>query len=152
MSSHSTNPEPSRLTRLWQSNMAYSFRRNPVAVVSLMIFAVITLLALFAPLLAPFDPYDPAQIDIMNSEYPPIWVQGSDPQFMFGTDDQGRDLWSTILYGTRLSLLIGLCAVCRRASGQSADAHGRYPVVVFNTDGCDHLFGGDAGDVRVRDL
>ncbi|MFT6675170.1 MAG: peptide/nickel transport system permease protein [Sulfitobacter sp.] len=115
MSSHSTNPEPSRLTRLWQSNMAYSFRRNPVAVVSLMIFAVITLLALFAPLLAPFDPYDPAQIDIMNSEYPPIWVQGSDPQFMFGTDDQGRDLWSTILYGTRLSLLIGLCAVVLQA-------------------------------------
>jgi peptide/nickel transport system permease protein len=115
MSSHSTNPEPSRLTRLWQSNMAYSFRRNPVAVVSLVIFAVITLLALFAPLLAPFDPYDPAQIDIMNSEYPPIWVQGSDPQFMFGTDDQGRDLWSTILYGTRLSLLIGLCAVVLQA-------------------------------------
>ena len=107
--------EASRWTRIWNSNMAYSFRRNPVAVVSLAIFAIITVMSLLAPLIAPFNPYDPAQIDIMNSEYPPAWVDGSDPQFMFGTDDQGRDLWSTILYGTRLSLLIGLCAVALQA-------------------------------------
>ena len=111
MSSLSTNPEPSRLSKAWNSNMAYSFRRNPVAVVSLAIFLIITVMSLLSPLIAPFDPYDSAQIDIMNSEYPPIWVDGSDAQFMLGTDDQGRDLWSTILYGTRLSLLIGLCAV-----------------------------------------
>lgn len=115
MSSLQTTIEASRWARFWDSNLAYSFRRNPVAVVSLVIFSAITLLALFAPMIAPFDPYDPAQIDIMNSEYPPIWVEGSDAQFMFGTDDQGRDLWSTILYGTRLSLLIGLCAVVLQA-------------------------------------
>jgi peptide/nickel transport system permease protein len=95
--------------------MAYSFRQNPVAVVSMAIFLIITLAAILAPVFAPFDPYDPAQIDIMNSEYPPIWVEGADAQFIFGTDDQGRDLWSTILYGTRLSLLIGLCAVALQA-------------------------------------
>lgn len=115
MSSLTTNPEPSRWSRIWNSNMGYSFRRNPVAVVSLAIFLVIAVMAFFAPLIAPFDPYDPAQIDIMNSEYPPVWVDGSDPQFVFGTDDQGRDLWSTILYGTRLSLLIGVCAVALQA-------------------------------------
>ena len=115
MSTLSTNPEPSRLSRVWNSNMAYSFRQNPVAVVSMAIFLIITLAAILAPVFAPFDPYDPAQIDIMNSEYPPIWVEGADAQFIFGTDDQGRDLWSTILYGTRLSLLIGLCAVARMA-------------------------------------
>lgn len=115
MSNLQTSIEASRWARIWDSNLAYSFRRNPVAVVSLVIFSAITLLALFAPLIAPFDPYDPAQIDIMNSEYPPVWVDGSDAQFMFGTDDQGRDLWSTILYGTRLSLLIGLCAVALQA-------------------------------------
>ncbi len=115
MSTLSTNPEPSRLSRVWNSNMAYSFRQNPVAVVSMAIFLIITLAAILAPVFAPFDPYDPAQIDIMNSEYPPIWVDGSDAQFIFGTDDQGRDLWSTILYGTRLSLLIGLCAVALQA-------------------------------------
>jgi peptide/nickel transport system permease protein len=95
--------------------MAHSFRRNPIAVVSLIVFSIIALMAIFAPLIAPFDPYDPASIDIMNSEYPPVWINGSDPQFLFGTDDQGRDLWSTILYGTRLSLLIGLCAVTLQA-------------------------------------
>lgn len=115
MSSLSTNTTPSRWAQIWNSNIAYSFRRNPVAVVSLLVFAVITVMSFLAPLIAPFDPYDPAQIDIMNSEYPPVWVSGADPQFMLGTDDQGRDLWSTILYGTRLSLLIGICAVALQA-------------------------------------
>ncbi|MFV1493222.1 ABC transporter permease [Phaeobacter sp. JH18-32] len=116
MSSLSTNQTtPSRFSRLWNSNMGYSFRRNPVAMVSFAVFMVITLASILAPVLAPFDPYDPAQIDIMNSEYPPAWIDGADPQFVFGTDDQGRDLWSTILYGTRLSLLIGLCAVALQA-------------------------------------
>ncbi len=80
------------------------------------VFLAIALAAILAPIIAPFNPYDPAQIDIMNSEYPPIWIDGADPAFVFGTDDQGRDLWSTILYGTRLSLLIGLCAVLLQAS------------------------------------
>lgn len=115
MSNQESRSEISRWARIWNSNMAYSFRRNPVAVVSLVIFALIAILALLAPLIAPFNPYDPAQIDIMNSEYPPIWIDGAEPQFIFGTDDQGRDLWSTILYGTRLSLLIGLCAVTLQA-------------------------------------
>ncbi|WP_306261127.1 ABC transporter permease [Pararhizobium sp. IMCC21322] len=115
MSTLETSPPPSLWVRMWDSNMAYSFRRNPVAVVSLIIFVAVALMAIFAPLVAPFDPYDPAQIDIMNSEYPPIWIEGADPNFLFGTDDQGRDLWSTILYGTRLSLLIGLCAVALQA-------------------------------------
>ena len=111
MSTTLTNSDTSRLSRIWNSNMGYSFRRNPVAMVSMAIFLVIALMSLLAPFIAPFDPYDPASMDIMNSEYPPVWIEGSDPQFVLGTDDQGRDLWSTILYGTRLSLLIGLCAV-----------------------------------------
>lgn len=116
MSTLSTNGvTESRWTRIWNSKMGYSFRSNPVAVVSLAIFLIIAIGAIFAPVIAPFDPYDPAQIDIMNSEYPPLWVDGADRQFIFGTDDQGRDLWSTILYGTRLSLMIGICAVALQA-------------------------------------
>ncbi|MEQ3671659.1 ABC transporter permease [Pseudophaeobacter sp.] len=111
MSSLNTTAEPSRWAQIWNSNIGYSFRRNPVAMVSLAVFMVIAVMSFCAPLIAPFDPYDPGQIDIMNSEYPPVWVDGADAQFMLGTDDQGRDLWSTILYGTRLSLLIGICAV-----------------------------------------
>ncbi|MDC0658958.1 ABC transporter permease [Leisingera sp. SS27] len=117
MSTETLNPksEPSRWSKIWNSNMGYSFRRNPVAVVSMIVFLLIALASFLAPLIAPYDPYDPAQIDIMNSEYPPAWVSGSLPEFVLGTDDQGRDLWSTILYGTRLSLLIGICAVALQA-------------------------------------
>ncbi|NVK12702.1 MAG: ABC transporter permease [Rhodobacteraceae bacterium] len=117
MSTETLNPksEPSRWSKIWNSNMGYSFRRNPVAVVSMIVFLLIALASFLAPLIAPYDPYDPAQIDIMNSEYPPAWVSGALPEFVLGTDDQGRDLWSTILYGTRLSLLIGICAVALQA-------------------------------------
>ncbi|MCI2395666.1 ABC transporter permease [Aliiroseovarius sediminis] len=107
--------EPSRWSKIVNSNMAYSFRRNPVAVVSLIIFVLIAAAAILAPVIAPYDPYDPMQINIMNSEYPPAWIDGALPEFMLGTDDQGRDLWSTILYGTRLSLMIGICAVALQA-------------------------------------
>lgn len=106
---------PSRWEKFWDSNMAYSFRRNPVAMVSMGIFLLIAILSFLAPLIAPYDPYDPSQIDLMNSEYPPLWVDGALPEFVLGTDDQGRDLLSTILYGTRLSIVIGLCAVALQA-------------------------------------
>ncbi|UWQ46095.1 ABC transporter permease [Leisingera aquaemixtae] len=117
MSTETLNPksEPSRWSKVWNSNMGYSFRRNPVAVVSMVVFLVIAVASFLAPVIAPYDPYDPGSIDIMNSEYPPVWVDGALPEFMLGTDDQGRDLWSTILYGTRLSLLIGICAVALQA-------------------------------------
>jgi len=111
----SPNRQPSRWSKAWNSNMGYSFRRNPVAVVSMVVFLLIAAAAFLAPVIAPYDPYDPGSIDIMNSEYPPAWVNGSLPEFVLGTDDQGRDLWSTILYGTRLSLLIGICAVALQA-------------------------------------
>jgi len=116
MSSLTTNTSrPSRVARILNSNIVYSFRRNPVAVVSMVVFLIIAVASILAPLIAPFDPYDPASIDIMNSEYPPVWVDGAEAGFVLGTDDQGRDLWSTILYGTRLSLIIGLCAVAVQA-------------------------------------
>ncbi|SCZ72752.1 peptide/nickel transport system permease protein [Epibacterium ulvae] len=116
MSSLTTNTSrPSRVARILNSNIVYSFRRNPVAVVSMVVFLIIAVASVLAPLIAPFDPYDPASIDIMNSEYPPVWVDGAEAGFVLGTDDQGRDLWSTILYGTRLSLIIGLCAVAVQA-------------------------------------
>jgi peptide/nickel transport system permease protein len=66
-------------------------------------------------LIAPYNPYDPTIIDIMDSEIPPIWQEGGDSRFLLGTDAQGRDLFSTILYGTRISLIIGISAVLLQA-------------------------------------
>ncbi len=66
-------------------------------------------------MLAPQNPYDPLQIDILDSEIPPAWQEGSDSRFMLGTDAQGRGILSTVMYGTGISLLIGLCAVALQA-------------------------------------
>jgi len=99
----------------WQqvlhSDLYYYYRRDKVAIVSSLIFFILALMALFSPWIAPFDPYDLTQIDLMDSEMPPVWLPGADERFLLGTDDQGRDLWSTILYGMRVSLLIGVFAV-----------------------------------------
>ncbi|RLA11548.1 MAG: ABC transporter permease [Gammaproteobacteria bacterium] len=104
-----------RLSFYWQrmleSDLIYYYRRDKIAIVSSLVFLIFALMALFSPLIAPFDPYDLTQLDLMNSEMPPVWIEGADPRFLLGTDDQGRDLWSTILYGMRVSLLIGICAV-----------------------------------------
>lgn len=110
-------PTPSAWQRFKDSNIGHSFIRDRVAQISFTIFLGYVIMALFAPVIAPFDPYDPNQIDIMNSELPPSWNEESgDPQFWLGTDAQGRDLWSTILYGTRISLTIGICAVLLQAT------------------------------------
>jgi peptide/nickel transport system permease protein len=100
-----------RLAVFFGSDFLYRFRTDPVAVGAALVVAVFVLAALFAPLLSPMNPHDPAQIDIMNSEMPPAWEDGGDPAFLFGTDAQGRDLWSAILYGLRISITIGLFAV-----------------------------------------
>lgn len=105
----------SRLSRFLASHFWYSFKRDKVAQISFLVLLAAVLMALLAPVIAPFDPYDPNQIDIMNSELPPSWEAEGDGQFWLGTDAQGRDMWSTILYGTRVSLTIGICAVLLQA-------------------------------------
>lgn len=106
-----TTAAPSRWQRFKDSHLFHSFSRDKVAIVSFGIFVLYVLASLLAPLLAPFDPYDPAMIDIMDSEIPPAWQGEADDRFLLGTDAQGRDMLSTMLYGTRTSLMIGLCAV-----------------------------------------
>ncbi|EDM67737.1 dipeptide transport system permease protein DppC [Moritella sp. PE36] len=78
---------------------------------SFAIFMTFLIAALAAPLIAPTDPYDITTIDIMDSELPPSWLEEGDERFLLGTDDQGRDILSTMLYGSRLSLTIGFLAV-----------------------------------------
>ena len=64
-----------------------------------------------APLIAPQNPFDMASLDLMDSHIPPAWEEEGDPRFFLGTDDQGRDLLSAILYGSRISLLVGFSSV-----------------------------------------
>lgn len=103
------------LSRFLGSHLWHSFKRDRVAQISFFVFFTAVILSLLAPLIAPFNPYDLAAIDIMDSEIPPSWKEAGDERFWLGTDAQGRDMWSTILYGTRLSLMIGICAVMLQA-------------------------------------
>ena len=83
--------------------------------VSFVALVVLLIVGLFAPLIAPYNPYDAATIDIMNSEIPPAWMEEGEENFLLGTDVQGRDLLSTMIYGLRLSILIGIGAVMLQA-------------------------------------
>ncbi len=102
---------PSHWERFKSSDFLYHFRRDKVAMFSFVVFLFFVLIALLSPWISPSNPYDLSSIDIMNAELPPSWLEGSDPSFLLGTDDQGRDILSTIFYGSRLSLTIGFLAV-----------------------------------------
>ena len=87
------------------------FLADPVALVSGVVLLFLVLMAALAPFLAPQNPYDLMQIDIMDSEIPPVWRPDGDARFLLGTDEQGRGILSTIMYGTGISLIIGIGAV-----------------------------------------
>ncbi|HFG2432602.1 TPA: ABC transporter permease [Vibrio cholerae] len=102
---------PSRWERFKQSDFLYYFLRDKVAMSSFALFMLFVVVAISAPLIAPTNPYDLSSIDIMDAELPPSWMEGGNEHFLLGTDEQGRDIFSTILYGSRLSLTIGFLAV-----------------------------------------
>jgi peptide/nickel transport system permease protein len=97
--------------RFLDSDLLYSFTRSKLVVAAALLTTLILGAALLAPLIAPHDPYDLATLSLLDANTPPAWEQGGDSRFLLGTDDQGRDILSTILYGTRSSLLIGVTAV-----------------------------------------
>ncbi len=103
-------------TSFLNSDLVFRFKKDKIAVVSLLIVVTLVLCALLAPLIAPHNPYDLTTIDIMDSELPPAWNEAEgDTRFLLGTDPQGRDMLSTILYGMRISLIIGFFAVMLQA-------------------------------------
>jgi peptide/nickel transport system permease protein len=102
--------EQARLTAREETpfaRVARDFAASPVAVAGLVIITVIVALAVFASLIAPQNPYDLAQLDIMDGRLPPGSVSADGFTFWLGTDDQGRDMLSGILYGLRISLIVG---------------------------------------------
>ncbi|MCD8547557.1 MAG: ABC transporter permease [Aeromonadaceae bacterium] len=101
----------SRWARFRQSDLVYYFLKDKVAMACFAVFVFYVLLALLAPWIAPHNPYDATGYDIMDAELPPSWLDGGDGRFWLGTDNQGRDILSTIIYGSRVSLTIGLFAV-----------------------------------------
>ncbi|WP_300038385.1 ABC transporter permease [uncultured Roseobacter sp.] len=104
--------EKSRLRVALESDFAWQFRKSPVAIVSAAVVLLMVLAAVFAPLIAPYNPFDPASLNLMNGFSRPMTPNAfTGDTFWLGTDDQGRDVFSTILYGMRISLFVGAAAV-----------------------------------------
>lgn len=104
------------ISRWWQSDLMWSWRRSPVAIVATLLFFLLAFASVFAPWVAPYTPFDPSSLNLMDGFTPPGGTGvGSGNEFWLGTDDQGRDLFSAILYGMRLSLFIGVMAVALAA-------------------------------------
>src|SRR5689334_5807554 len=99
------------LGRVWDSDFAYSFRTSSVAVASAAVALILFVAAVFAPWLAPHDPMDVASLSLLDSFKPPLGMEEADWSNPLGTDNQGRDVLSAIMYGLRISLLVGVCAV-----------------------------------------
>lgn len=95
--------------------LAFAAERPGGALAALTLGAIAVVVAL-APVIAPQNPFDLATFDVLDAGLPPSWLEGSDPRFLLGTDAQGRDLFSAILYGTRISLIAGLLAVAIQAA------------------------------------
>ena len=101
----------SRVRAAWDGDVAWSFRRSPVAMVSAAVLAICVVAAAFAPWLAPTHPYDLATLNLLDALAPPAWETGAKAGYWLGTDDQGRDVLSTIMFGARVSLMVGVASV-----------------------------------------
>ncbi len=103
--------EQGAIARFLASDIVYSFSRSKLTMLAAAITLFYFLMALFAPLIAPHDPFDLASLNLLDSLTPPMWEEGGVAQFPLGTDDQGRDLLSAIMYGSRISLAVGFASV-----------------------------------------
>ncbi|WP_179380946.1 ABC transporter permease [Jannaschia marina] len=107
-----TEVRPSRLRAAWDADISYSFRRSPVAMIAAFVTLLLVLAAVFAPWVATTNPFDPSSLNLMNGfSKPGVANEFTGDTFWLGTDDQGRDVYSTILYGLRISLFVGFMAV-----------------------------------------
>ena len=95
----------------WDSDVGYSFRTSPTAIIAALIALVCVVCALFAPWIAPHNPFDLTTLLLDNARLPPSWSEGGNPNFFLGTDEQGRDILSALMYGARISLAVGLASV-----------------------------------------
>ena len=103
--------QPGWLARVLDSDLFYSFRKSPVTVIAAITTLICFAAALLAPWIAPHNPFDLASVSLLDSDNPPAWLPEGEWRFLLGTDNQGRDVLSTILYGARISLAVGVCSV-----------------------------------------
>ena len=104
-------PPPGALARFLAGDVWHSFKHSPMAIVSALLVLLCVVCALFAPWLAPHNPFDLTTLDLSDARLPPAWLPDGKAAFVLGTDDQGRDILSALMYGARISLFVALAAV-----------------------------------------
>ncbi|MDI3509776.1 MAG: ABC transporter permease [Pseudomonadota bacterium] len=101
----------SRIRQWLDSDVGHSFKTSPTAIVAAIIALICVVAALFAPWVAPHNPFDLATLELSNARLPPAWSPDGNASFLLGTDDQGRDILSALMYGARISLAVGIASV-----------------------------------------
>jgi len=104
-------PLPNALQRFFDGDVWHSFKSSPVAIMAAVIASICIFCALFAELVAPHNPFDLASLELMDARLPPAWDAEGSRKYLLGTDDQGRDILSALMYGARISLFVGLASV-----------------------------------------
>jgi peptide/nickel transport system permease protein len=97
--------------RVWESDIGWSFRNSPLAIAAAVVAVICIFCAVFANLVAPYNPFNLATLELSDAFLPPRWVEGGNPKYFLGTDDQGRDILSALMFGARISLFVGIAAV-----------------------------------------
>ena len=97
--------------RIKDSDIYHSFIKSPTAIISSIILFIIFFCSFFVELITPYNPFDPSSLSLMDAFTPPSWTEDGIAKFILGTDGQGRDMLSTILYGSRISLIVGFSAI-----------------------------------------
>ena len=99
------------INKIYDTDIGYSFFNSKISIISSSIFLIIFLCSFLAEIVAPYDPFDPLNISLMDAFIPPVWSEGGNANFFLGTDQQGRDMFSTMIYGSRISLIVGFSSI-----------------------------------------
>ena len=99
------------MAKWWNGDVMWSFRHSPMAIISAIVAFICIFCALFAGYVAPHNPFDLASLELADSRLPPAWLTDGRSKYPLGTDDQGRDMLSALMYGSRISLMVGFASV-----------------------------------------
>ena len=125
------------INKIINNDIGYSFVKSKIAVISTIVFLTILICSTFAELIAPYNPFDPVTVSLLDAFTPPVWVDGGSTNFVLGTDQQGRDMLSTMIYGSRISLIVAFASILFAMSlgtflgVTSGFFGGRYEIIVM---------------------
>ena len=99
------------INKIIDNDIGYSFVKSKIAIISTIVFLIILICSAFAELIAPYNPFDPVNVSLLDAFTPPVWIDGGSSNFVLGTDQQGRDMLSTMIYGSRISLIVAFASI-----------------------------------------